>query len=412
MYLTIERNEIFDKLENLQNVVNTRTTLPVSNNVLIETVSDDQVILTANNFEIALGASLPAVIHEPGSTTLSGKKFYEMVREMPHNSEFTLKTSPKHITSIKYDGGNYRLHGINPEEFPAAPPTLDSNNKISVDALQSLLEHTIFAASLEEVRYYLNSIHFIITTDSTIAVSTDARRLAIAIQDPIIETESDDTNFILPLKTAKEIVKVFTTDKQINFSVDEGQLSLTDGEFTLVSRLIEGEYPNYDMIVPKDHSKSITTNKTELINATKRVSLLADPKNFGVQIDFNQSDVVLSVETPDLGTADASVGLSKEYTHQPTRFKFDARLLIDALTQIHTDNVIIEFESSDKIMTLKPDSEHDSSYFNLLMPLRLEDEQPEPEEPEEVEVEEPEEDEFEEDEDYLEDDPDFEEDEE
>lgn len=402
MHLTIARDEIFEKLESLQNVVNTRTTLPISNNVLIETLSDNKVVLTANNFDIALGATLPAVIHQPGATTLSGKKFYEMVREMPSNSEFSLKTSERHITSIKYEGGNYRLHGIDPEQFPVAPDMPDSNNKISVQALQGLLEHTIFAASLEEVRYYLNSIYFIITTESTIAVSTDARRLAIAIQDSIIGAEDEDTNFILPLKTAREIVKVFTVDKPIEFSIEDSQLSLTDGEFKLVSRLIEGEYPNYDRIVPKDHSKSIIANKLDLIAATKRVSLLADPKNFGVKVDLNQSDVILSVETPDLGTADAKVDLFEEHSHEPTRFNLDARLLIDALTQIHTNKVLIEFETADKIMTLKPDPEHDTSYYNLLMPLRPDEgSQPEPE-PEEVEVEDPDEFEDEESEDYLE----------
>ena len=389
MQLTIEREAILSKLENLQSIANTRTTLPILNNILIEATEADneeevsQVVLTANNLEIALGVTVPAIVLEAGVTTIPCRKFYEIVREIPIGYSFDLTVDAKNYIGIEYRGGQYKLRGLAPEEFPAQPPIEEANNKIEGLALQNLLENTLFAASLEEVRYYLNAVMFDLSPNSTTAVATDGRRLAVSTEEPVLESTEEDqvedkdsepTQFIVPLKTAREILKVFSSTKEVFFSVVKGQIALTDGDSVLTARLIEGNYPDYKRIVPEEQHHQIYVEKTALVSAVKRVSLLADPKNYSIQLTLDDKSLKLEVKTPDLGEANAIVDLREQFEGDQTVFKFDARLLIDGLSQIRTEYVQIDFNKSNEVVSLHPMDRETDPYFNLLMPIRLDTE--------------------------------------
>ena len=373
MKLTVERDILVEKLEQLQGIASARTTLPILNNVLVEAKSQE-LILTANNMEIALGVAIACKVEECGTTTIPCRKFYEVAREIPLGYTLDITVNEKDVTYIKYAGGSFRLRGLDCEEFPIPPLAVDLNYKIPGLALRNILERTMFAASLEEVRYYLNAVLLDFSKENLTVAATDARRLAIAQEDPVELTNDVEKldKIILPLKTAKEIVKVFGVSRDILFKADEAMITLSDGESNLSARLVAGEqYPDYNKIIPKVHSYSIYVDREDLISATRRVSLLADPKDYSILIIFNEEEVNLEVETVDLGTADAVVSLSKRFDGNPTAFKFDARLLIDGLNSIQTDDVRIEFEKSEAIIGLHPDTEELDTYFNLIMPVRL-----------------------------------------
>ena len=373
MKLTVERDILVEKLEQLQAIASARTTLPILNNVLVEAKSQE-LVLTANNLEVALGVAIACKVEEGGITTIPCRKFYEVVREIPLGYTLDITVNEKDVTYIKYAGGSFRLRGLDCEEFPIPPPAVDLNYKISGLALRNILERTMFAASLEEVRYYLNAVLLDFSKENLTVVATDGRRLAIA-QDEPVELANDVEKLdriLLPLKTVKEIVKVFGVSKDILFKADEATIVLSDSDSILSARLVaDDQYPKYEMIIPQDHSYSIYVDREDFISATRRVSLIADPKDYSILITFNGEEVNLEVETVDLGTADAVVSLSKRFDGKATAFKFDARLLIDGLNTIQTNDVRIEFERSDAIIGLHPDTEELDTYFNLIMPVRL-----------------------------------------
>ena len=390
MQLTLERDQIVPKLDLLQTVANTRTTLPILNNVLVQAIEAEedneegisQIILTANNLEMAVGVSVPAIVIEPGITTILAKKLYEVIREIPTGTTFELSVDTKNYISINYRGGSYRLRGLDPEEFPAQPEIEETPNTIEASDLRDILENTLFAASLEEVRYYLNAVLLVLNSNETVAVSTDGRRFALAEAPAVTRTETEQEKVIIPLKTAREIVKIFASSKEISFSIIKGQIALTDGDSILTARLIEGDYPDYNQIIPEKQPHNVEIHKDSLVSAVRRVSLLADPKNYSIQLTIEGSTAKLEVETPDFGFAEGFVDLKEAFEGTPIAFKFDARLLIDGLSQIKTEYATLEFEKSNRVVLLGPSNRDANNYFNLLMPIRLEDEEDEEDEDE------------------------------
>lgn len=378
MQLTLDRNALLEKLEMLQNIANTRTTMPILNNILIEAHEAEEAIegpaditLTANNIEIALSANLPALVIESGITTIPCKKFYELVREVPAGSSIEFSVDENNYIELKYENGSYKVKGLDPEEFPAQPDISEVEFTLSGVAFNDLLSKTLFAASLEEVRYFLNAIFFSFMKEKTVAVATDGRRLALTPTDAILGENQEAQSFILPLKTAREALRIFAGSQSISCARSHGQIAFTDGDAVLTARLIEGEYPDYNKITSMPAPNEIFINKDALVSAIKRVSLLADPSNYSISINIGSKALKLEVETPDLGAANEEVLLKEDFNGEETPFKFDARLLLQGLEQIKTENVKYCFGNTNELVFLYP--ANDEKYFNLLMPLRIED---------------------------------------
>ena len=264
--------------------------------------------------------------------------------------------------------GVYKIIGLSDDEFPEIESVRGGFFTVAADVLRSMIDKTEFAASTEETRYFLNGLYLYLTSEKSEVVATDGRRLAVATSEALVPAPEEPVGVILPLKAVREFVRTFEASEEVKICLLDNQIVFSDDESTLDSRLVDGEYPKYEQIIPKDHENQITVNVESLLSATRRVALLANPKTFSIRIDIQSNQIAVSAKAPDLGEAYETVTVNSG--NGSLEVAFDARFLIDALSHIGTEEVLIEFKDALSAAVLKPVGE--DNHLCLIMPMRLE----------------------------------------
>ena len=365
MELTFERDDLLDALQVLQGVASGRTTLPILSNVLINSTGGN-IECMATDLEVGIRMKVEGTITEEGAITVSAKKLGDIVKELPADKSLHLATTANDRVEITCGDGVYKIIGLPDEEFPQLPSVEGEALKIGGETLRNVLQKTEFAASTEEARYFLNGLYFNFLEHNTEVVATDGKRLALARCEPLTSPEGVN-GFIVPLKAVREIARTFVDAGEVSISVFENQILFTDGNATLTTRLVEGDYPKYEKIIPESTEGKAVVPKAQILSATRRVALLSNPKNYSICLEIDSEQVQVSAKTPELGEAHET--LPVESSTGSVRIGFDARLLIEALSHIETKSLSIEFSGELNPVLIKP--EGDDGYVSLIMPMRL-----------------------------------------
>lgn len=366
MELTFEKDDLLESLQVLQGVASGRNTLPILSNVLIH-AEDGTIECIATDLEVGIRIKVEGVIKEEGAITVSAKKLADIVKALPAGQTIEMVTTANDRVEITCGDGVYKIIGLSDEEFPQLPSVDGAALKIDGDTLRAVLQRTEFAASTEEVRYFLNGLYFNCLEDKTEVVATDGKRLALARCEPLNPPE-DVNGFIVPLKAVREITRTFADSPEVNISIFENQILFADENATLTTRLVEGEYPKYEKIIPESLDGRAVVSKDSILGAARRVQLLSNPKNFSVCLEIDPMQIRISAKTPELGEAHET--LNVESCTGSVRIGFDARLLIDALSHIETETLAIEFSGEVNPVVVKPIGEE--GHICLIMPMRLE----------------------------------------
>ena len=365
MELTFEKNDLLYALQVLQGVAGGRNTLPILSNVLIR-AEDSTIECMATDLEVGIKMKVDGEVKEGGAITVSAKKLVDIVKELPVDKPIDLVTTANDRVEITCGDGVYKIIGMPDEEFPQLPSVEGEALSIGGETLVDVIQKTEFAASTEEVRYFLNGLYFNLQTDRTEVVATDGNRLALTHCEPLNAGEA--SGFIVPLKAVREIAKTFADAGEVEVSVLESQILFTDGNATLTTRLVEGEYPNYEKIIPESTDGRTVVSRDQILSATRRVALLSNPKNYSICLEIDTEQVRVSARTPELGEAHETVPV--ESGNGSVRIGFDARLLVEALAHIESASLAIEFTGELNPVLIKPVS--DDAYISLIMPMRLE----------------------------------------
>ena len=365
MELTFERDDLLDSLQVLQGVASRRTTLPILSNVLIN-ATGDTIECMATDLEVGIRMKVEGTITEEGAITVSAKKLVDIVKELPADKPVHLATTANDRVEITCGDGVYKIIGLPDEEFPQLPSVEGEALKIGGETLRDVLQKTEFAASTEEVRYFLNGLYFNFLEQGTEVVATDGKRLALARCEPLT-APGEANGFIVPLKAVREIARTFADAGEISISVFENQILFTDGNATLTTRLVEGDYPKYEKIIPESTEGRAVVSKEGILSATRRVSLLSNPKNYSICLEIDSEQVQVSAKTPELGEAHET--LLVESSTGSARIGFDARLLIEALSHVETELLSLEFSGELNPVLVRPVG--DENYVSLIMPMRL-----------------------------------------
>jgi DNA polymerase-3 subunit beta len=366
MELTFERDDLLHALQVLQGVASGRNTLPILSNVLIH-AEGDTIECIATDLEIGIRMKVEGTITEGGGITVSAKKLGDIVKELPSDKPVNLATTANDRVEITCGDGVYKIIGMSDEEFPQLPSVEGNAVGIGGETLRNVLQKTEFAASTEEVRYFLNGLYFNFLEDRTEVVATDGKRLALAHCEPL-NTPGEANGFIVPLKAVREIERTFAESGEVNISIFENQILFTDGDATLTTRLVDGEYPNYQKIIPETSEGKTVVSKEQILRATRRVAVLSNPKNYSICLEIDTEQVRVSAKTPELGEAHET--LPVESGTGTVRIGFDARLLAEALAHIETESLSIEFSGELNPVLIKPVGT--DNYITLIMPMRLE----------------------------------------
>ncbi|HET9982362.1 MAG TPA: DNA polymerase III subunit beta [Longimicrobiales bacterium] len=369
MRFTITRDNLQQGLASVAASIPTRTTLPVLSNILIE-ADDEGVRMSGTDLDIAVSLHVGAEVEEGGALTVPAKKLQELARELPENPvRITTKGDRFELTCGR---ASFRLNGLPRDEFPTFPAVdFRESWRIPGEVLGTLIRQTSFAVSTEESRPILNGVLWQLGDEEMRMVATNGHRLALMKQR--LETPgAPRADLIVPPKALAQVDRLFGTGEAIEVARSENHLGFRRDGTRVFTRLIEGPYPNYEQVIPKDNDKLVVADKGALIQALRRMAVVASEQTHRVRLSFHAGTVRFSVESPDLG--EATEELEVDYQGEPLDIGFNASYLLEVLRYMPTNDVRLSFKAPERAATVTPvaaEGESAPDYLCLVMPLRL-----------------------------------------
>jgi DNA polymerase-3 subunit beta len=362
MKCVISREALLSGLQIVQNVVSTRTTLPILGNALVQ-AEDGKLIISTTDLDTGIRASVEAEIIKGGSTTLPARRLFSIIRELPA-AELTLEVDSKQVATITSGASFFRIMGLPEEDFPPFPKGDGSKTfKISQGVFRDMLKRTAYAISTDESRYVLNGVLLSFKENKLSLVATDGRRLALVEQD-LEFPKGSEVEAILPTKAVQELQRILRDEESMTISFAENQVSFDLGNTFLYSKLIEGNYPNYKQVVPAEAKDRIVLERESFLNAVRRVALLSSEKSNSVKLIFSKNNLDITANTPEVGEAKESVPIT--YKGKDFNIAFNPEFLMDPLKNIDSDEIFFDF-----IDELSPGViKYSRPFLYVIMPMR------------------------------------------
>ena len=366
MKVTVSKDELQEKLSNIQNIVEKRNTMPILSHFLLEAGKNGSFI-TATDLETALREPLALKVEKEGKICIPARKMFEIVREV--DRDLSLESIDDQWLRIKTGASNFRLACLSSKEFPAWPG-MEDMEEISLEAktMAGLIEKTVFAAGDSDTRYTLNGLLFHITTDNRLSmVGTDGHRLA-AMAKSIEGKLSEEKKMIVPKKAAVELRKILEKrEGSVRMILSKNHVLFSIGDIQFLTRLIEGTYPNYEQVIPAANDKRIVIERASFARALRRVSIMAKDKTNAVKMDLGGNKLTVTTSNPDMGEATDEIDI--EYAGEKTALGLNARYLLDIIEVMSSDRVIMEFQGALNPVLIK--DEQDVDYRCVIMPMRI-----------------------------------------
>ncbi len=364
MEVVIDRDAFLKGLQMVQNIVEPRQTLPILANVLLE-AAGDTVRLTATDLEVGARVSVPAKVAAGGTITLSARKLAEIVKELPA-AAVALKVTENVTVSLRCGGATYRMVGLAPDDFPPVVPA-SPQSWVSIEAkiLREMLTQTSFAVSHDETRYALNGVLFVFQGKDMRMVATDGHRLALSTRS--LGQGIASATGIVPRKAVSEIMRVIGAGEEVQIAITDNQFVLQMPNFVMTARLIEGQFPNYEAVIPKGHPARLTTARGGLSSALRRVAVMAEERNKPVKLALSPASLKVSASSQELGEAEEI--LDVEYAGEEMVIGFNSRYLLEAMAALEKDQVVLEIKDAQSPGVIK--SVEGESYCCVIMPMRI-----------------------------------------
>jgi len=370
MRFTISREKLQEGLAMVAASIPSKTTLPVLANILIET-TDKGIRLSGTDLDIAVSTEVTADVEVAGAVTIPAKKLSEIARElMP--SPVKVATAGEQRVTLECGQSKFKLLGIPRDEFPTFPTVRFADAwRIRSADLHQLISHTVFAVSTEESRPILNGVLWELRPDHMRMVATNGHRLA-KMDVPISGGSAGSSDLIVPPKALDQVRRLFPAEEDLEIARGENHLGFRSPLTSVFTRLIEGPYPPYDRVIPRDNDRIAIIDKASLAGALRRMVIVASDQTHRIRMSLNTGMVKFSVQTPDLGEAQDELAI--RYTGDPLDIGFNASYLLEILRNMPTEDVRLTFKAPDNAATIEPEGWSDpAKYLCLVMPLRLVD---------------------------------------
>jgi DNA polymerase-3 subunit beta len=372
MELVVRKTDLLRELQLFQGIVERKNTIPILANVLIE-ADRDQVRLLATDLEVGLRSRCPAAVSKSGSLTVPAKKLYEIVKALPETD--VRIEEDKGGVKVAADRFDSRMQTLPREDFPTLPDgTGTYSAALPRDVLKHMVSKTQFAITGEDTRYFLNGALFIQRSDSMSLVSTDGHRLAL-ITVPRDKSKArakapDEERVILPRKTLLELGRLLAEgDGDIQYERGENHLFFEIGGRMLISRMIDGQFPAFERVIPKGNDKRVEFDRDRLTSAVKRVALLSNERSRAVKFQIEPGKVEIASSSPEFG--EAKEVLMVEYGGSPVTICFNAQYVLDFLSVVESDSVALEFKDEMSQAVMKPIGADGYEYTYVIMPMRI-----------------------------------------
>ncbi|MGB0497176.1 MAG: DNA polymerase III subunit beta [Rubricella sp.] len=372
MKVSIERNALLKALGRAQSVVERRNTIPILANVLIEG-EGDQISLRATDLDIEVLDRTNAVVERAGSTTVAAHILHDIVRKLPDGAQVSL-TADGDTGRLEVQAGrsHFSLATLPRDDFPVMGATdYPANFSVKAPVLRRLFDKAKFAVSTEETRYYLNGVymHAADGADGPVlrCVATDGHRLA-RIDAELPDGADTLPGVIVPRKTVGELRKLLDDDEAvIAVSVSETKIRFATPEVTLTSKVIDGTFPDYSRVIPKDNPKRLEVDAREFADAVDRVSTVSSERSRAVKMSLDEDRMVLSVNAPDSGAAEEELAVA--YGDDRIEIGFNAKYLIEIAGQVDRENAVFFFSTSNDPTLVREGNDESAIY--VVMPMRV-----------------------------------------
>jgi DNA polymerase-3 subunit beta len=366
MELTTSQDILVRGLQKIQGIVERKNTLPILSHFLL-TAHTEEVVIHATDLELGYRGSLGATVNKPGTVTLPARKTYDILRELPAGTQVTLAMENPGWVRLTAGSAAFKVPCLPAEEYPALPHIDDADfSPCNGEVFEEMIRKTAFATSHDETRYTLSGVLLICGESDTTMVATDGHRLAY-IRRPLLMGKT--WRHIVPRKALDEVGR-FASDsdiQEIELASLENHLVFRKGRSVLVTRLIEGQFPDYEGVVPKDFTRHATVDHERFLRALRRVSLLSNEKTKPVKVTFERDSLTLQSNTPELGEAVEQI--PAEYDGEAMVMGFNARYVLEALAVIDAEQVALEL--NDPLSPGVMRSLSDDQYFYVIMPMRV-----------------------------------------
>ena len=362
MKVKLSKEDLLQGIQTVQNIVSPKVTLPILSNMLVETKKDTLRFYTTD-LDIGISCEIPVTIVEDGAVTIPAKRFSDIVREFPSGE---ILIHARKINQIDSVGQNCRmkLFGLPKEEFPKFPEFKDKEAvKVKQADLKEMFRMTTFAVSHEESRYVLNGILVEVTKNVLRLVATDGRRLA-KIERPLSNPVAKEVSFILPVKAVAEVNRNLKDEGELLFVPGASQVMFDINGVLIATRIIEGDFPNYSQVIPREVTTKIKVNTQEFLAAIRRANLLATSEFQAVKFEVFKDKLVVSKATPDVG--ESREELPAEYSGSEMIVGFNPQYMMDVLKNIADEVLYLELGGQDKPCVIRKEN-----YLYLALPMRL-----------------------------------------
>jgi len=372
MELVVRKNELLRELQLFQGIVERKNTIPILANVLLE-AKGDEVRMLATDLEVALRSRCQASVAKGGALTLPAKKLYEIVKALPETD--VRIEEDKNGVKVAADRFDSRMQTLPREDFPTLPESTGAGRAmLPRTAMREMVGKTQFAITGEDTRYFLNGALFVLRHDNMSLVATDGHRLALVTvaRDPKdgAVKPGEEIKKILPKKTLLELGKLLAEgDGDIQYETGENHLFFDVGGRVLVSRMIDGQFPAYERVIPKGNDKLIEFERERLTNAVKRVALLSNERSRAVKFEIDKSKVEVTSSSSEFGEAREQIAV--DYTGAPLTISFNAQYVLDFLNVVETDLVSLSLKDEVSQAVMKPVGAEGYDYTYVIMPMRI-----------------------------------------
>ena len=371
MEFSTKKSDLLRELNLTQGVVEKKTTIPILSNLLVE-FEGSSLRISATDLELGLRCGCAAKVKKDGAGTIPAKRLLEIIRSLP-DSDVRFKILENHWVQVTCERASFKLVGMAKDNFPALPAVPKPLATIPAAVLASLVQKTIFAISSEESRYTLNGALLLIKPENVSMVATDGHRLALVETDGKIAGLSNELRVLIPRKAMGELLKLVSEAEEgaaVEFSKDESHLFFSVGERVLISRMLTGQFPNYEAVLPRENNRSVELDRDLLAAAVRRVALLADERSRAIRVQIEKDKLEISSTSGEFGEAHET--LDVEFSGDALQIGFNYQYLLDFLEVLGSGGKVrLEFKDEQSAGQLRPAGEDSLRYRYIITPMRI-----------------------------------------
>ena len=372
MQFSISKQSLLKELNLLQGVVEKKTTIPILANVLIEAEGKSGISMVATDLDVSLQTECTADVTRPGSMVLQAKKLFDIVRNLP-DAEIYFAKEDNYWARLTCGASEFKIVGQAKEHYPSTPQFTGESIALPAPMLNGLIARTGYAITQEESRYALSGSLFLLADGRLQMVATDGHRLAwvaTALDESTSKVPTDQIRVIVPKKALGELQKLTAgSEEAVEFAKDENHLYFKMGPRQLTSRMLAGQFPNYDLVMPKNNDKIVHLNSETITQAIRRAALMADERSHGVKFELADGRLSITSQSADVGEAKEVIPI--DYNGDGIGIGFNAQYLLDFLAVVGSDEVILELKDEQSPALLRPPVSEPLDFKYVVMPMRL-----------------------------------------